>query len=76
MEDAMILNKGSYERGFCHGTVIKSQRINLKEGRESQASCIFGKLRSSASRKIQMKLDPDLGHYIQYLLFFYVSKLG
>ena len=25
MEDAMILNKASYERGFGHGSVIKSE---------------------------------------------------
>ena len=24
MEDAMILNKSSYERGFAHGSVYKS----------------------------------------------------
>lgn len=25
MEDAMILNKSSFERGFAHGTVIKCE---------------------------------------------------
>ena len=25
MEDAMILNKSSYERGFAHGSIIKSE---------------------------------------------------
>ena len=25
MEDAMILNKSSYERGFAHGSVIKCE---------------------------------------------------
>lgn len=25
MEDAMILNKASFERGFAHGTVIKCE---------------------------------------------------
>ena len=25
MEDAMILNKGSFERGFAHGTVYKTE---------------------------------------------------
>jgi len=24
MEDAMIINKGAYDRGFAHGTVYKS----------------------------------------------------
>lgn len=25
MEDAMILNKSSYERGFAHGSIVKSE---------------------------------------------------
>ena len=25
MEDAMVLNKASYERGFAHGSVYKSE---------------------------------------------------
>ena len=25
MEDAMIINKGSYDRGFAHGSVYKSE---------------------------------------------------
>ncbi|CAD6184400.1 unnamed protein product [Caenorhabditis auriculariae] len=29
MEDAMTINKASYQRGFAHGTVIKVERINL-----------------------------------------------
>jgi DNA-directed RNA polymerase beta subunit len=31
MEDAMVINKSSYERGFAHGTVIKVERSDLKE---------------------------------------------
>ncbi|GFN83129.1 DNA-directed RNA polymerase subunit beta [Plakobranchus ocellatus] len=30
MEDAMILNKSSYERGFGHGSIIKSEVVDLK----------------------------------------------
>jgi DNA-directed RNA polymerase I subunit RPA2 len=29
MEDAMIINKSAYERGFCHGTVYNSESIEL-----------------------------------------------
>ncbi len=29
MEDAMILNKGSVERGFKHATVYKSEVTNV-----------------------------------------------
>lgn len=36
MEDAMILNKSSYERGFAHGSIIKSEVIDLRNvSRES-----------------------------------------
>lgn len=31
MEDAMILNKGAYERGFGHGCVYKSYARELNE---------------------------------------------
>lgn len=31
MEDAMILNKSAYERGFGHGCVYKSMRYELNE---------------------------------------------
>jgi DNA-directed RNA polymerase I subunit RPA2 len=30
MEDAMIINKASYERGFAHGCVYKSEFFELK----------------------------------------------
>lgn len=30
MEDAMVINKASHDRGFAHGSIIKSQFINLK----------------------------------------------
>lgn len=29
MEDAMIINKASYERGFKHGTVYTTQMVNF-----------------------------------------------
>ena len=30
MEDAMILNKASFERGFAHGTVLKCEVRSIK----------------------------------------------
>lgn len=30
MEDAMIINKSSFERGFAHGSILKSEFIDLK----------------------------------------------
>ena len=35
MEDAMIINKSAYERGFGHGTVYKSYLRELNEGSSS-----------------------------------------
>lgn len=32
MEDAMIINKSAYERGFGHGSVYKSYLRELNEG--------------------------------------------
>lgn len=33
MEDAMIINKGAYDRGFKHGTVYKNYFVDLAENR-------------------------------------------
>uniref|UniRef100_A0A1I7ZCR6 DNA-directed RNA polymerase subunit beta n=1 Tax=Steinernema glaseri TaxID=37863 RepID=A0A1I7ZCR6_9BILA len=41
MEDAMVINKSSYQRGFAHGTVIKVERINLIEERGAPNNVIF-----------------------------------
>lgn len=38
MEDAMILNKSSHERGFGYGTVYKSQTIDLGDMRGASKS--------------------------------------
>ncbi|MCP9260235.1 DNA-directed RNA polymerase subunit beta [Dirofilaria immitis] len=38
MEDAMVINKSSYERGFAHGSVIKVERVNLAEERSTENS--------------------------------------
>ena len=29
MEDAMIINKSSFERGFGHGSILKSEFIDI-----------------------------------------------
>ena len=33
MEDAMILNKSAVERGLAHGTIFKTETLNLKDDR-------------------------------------------
>ncbi|XP_076461526.1 DNA-directed RNA polymerase I subunit RPA2-like [Babylonia areolata] len=45
MEDAMIINKASYERGLAHGCVYKSQVVDLTaihKDRATSQSVIFG----------------------------------
>ena len=37
MEDAMIINKSAYERGFAHGAVYKSYLRDLNEGATSNS---------------------------------------
>ena len=41
MEDAMILNKASFERGFGHGVVYSTEIVELND-RASPSSKIFG----------------------------------
>ncbi|KAK6731419.1 hypothetical protein RB195_007719 [Necator americanus] len=43
MEDAMVINKASFQRGFAHGTVIKVERINLV---------------SMSEKKTMFRMDP------------------
>lgn len=52
MEDAMILNKSSHERGFAYGTVYKSQVVDLKE--------IRGASRSVTSPSLHFGLGSDI----------------
>src|SRR5882757_3013503 len=52
MEDAMILNKSSHERGFGYGTVYKSQIVDLKEMR--------GAAKSTASPTLHFGLGYDI----------------
>ena len=46
MDDAMIINKSAHERGFGHGTIYKTKKLDLEEGSRSRstkkASKIFG----------------------------------
>ena len=37
MEDAMIVNKSAYERGFAHGSVYKVKKIDLRGKNERGA---------------------------------------
>ena len=38
MEDAMILNKSSYERGLAHGCIYKNYSVDLNDPKEMEKS--------------------------------------
>lgn len=67
MEDAMILNKSSYERGFGHGCIYKSEFVDLvsKAGGRSGARVplVFGKLPDDTSVGDDIGIDglPKVG---------------
>uniref|UniRef100_A0A1Y1KKJ0 DNA-directed RNA polymerase subunit beta n=1 Tax=Photinus pyralis TaxID=7054 RepID=A0A1Y1KKJ0_PHOPY len=52
MEDAMIINKSSYERGFCHGSVYKSEFIELDD--QNSYFC-----RDPSAPDLAEALEPD-----------------
>ncbi|XP_025782900.1 DNA-directed RNA polymerase I subunit RPA2 isoform X2 [Puma concolor] len=69
MEDAMIVNKASWERGFAHGSVYKSEFIDLSEKiKQGDDSLVFG-VKLGDPRVLQ-KLDDDglpfIGAQLQY----------
>lgn len=69
MEDAMIVNKASWERGFAHGSVYKSEFIDLSEKvKQGDDSLVFG-VKPGDPRTAQ-KLDTDglpfIGARLQY----------
>ena len=77
MEDAMILNKGSYERGFGHASVYKTIEIDLQEeakmatpsGSTEKPKMKFsnkvkdGKL---AYQNLQAEGLPEVGSYLEF----------
>ncbi|KAI9668719.1 MAG: DNA-directed RNA polymerase I subunit RPA2 [Trizodia sp. TS-e1964] len=44
MDDAMIINKSSHQRGFAHGTIYKTQKIDLQESTQRTRSKYVSKL--------------------------------
>lgn len=56
MEDAMILNKSSVERGFGHGTLIKTEQIDLKDERAAKMEFAPQPLPPEAAGKLAGKL--------------------
>ncbi|CAL8147571.1 unnamed protein product [Orchesella dallaii] len=67
MEDAMIISKSSYERGFGHGCVYKSEHIDLKFLlKNTDTQSVFE--RDPLAPNLNDKLGPDgLPHVGQWL---------
>ncbi|KAI1083195.1 DNA-directed RNA polymerase I subunit RPA2 [Whalleya microplaca] len=64
MDDAMILNKSAYERGFGHGTIYKTKKYTLKEESRTKATKNVTKLFGFAPGSVvkawtQTMLDED-----------------
>ncbi|KAL7877999.1 hypothetical protein SRHO_G00046420 [Serrasalmus rhombeus] len=68
MEDAMIVNKSSWERGFAHGSVYKTEIIDLSEKVKGQDGVVFGT--KPGDPKVGDRLDvdglPPIGTVLNY----------
>uniref|UniRef100_A0A8C3AZX3 DNA-directed RNA polymerase subunit beta n=1 Tax=Cyclopterus lumpus TaxID=8103 RepID=A0A8C3AZX3_CYCLU len=68
MEDAMIVNKSSWERGFAHGCIYKAELVDLADKVRGQDSVVFGT--KPGDPKTHGKLDadglPHIGSTLQY----------
>ncbi|XP_039594886.1 DNA-directed RNA polymerase I subunit RPA2 [Polypterus senegalus] len=63
MEDAMIVNKASWERGFAHGSVYKTELVDLDEKIRKGDDCMVFGVKPNDPRKTD-KLDDDGLPYI------------
>ncbi|EQC34809.1 hypothetical protein SDRG_07614 [Saprolegnia diclina VS20] len=72
MEDAMILNKSAYERGFGHASVYKQIKVDISPNENSTTKSYFGNVKpgSANGEVISTALDrdgfPHIGQKIQY----------
>lgn len=69
MEDAMILNKASFERGFAHASVYKTELIDLQSLSKDRggANLQFGVLPEDNTKKTKLENNgfPPIGTYLQ-----------
>jgi len=61
MEDAMVINKGAYERGIGWGYVYKSVMVDLTEKNEKGTGkiCYFNNWDEEKSSEYEKSLDAD-----------------
>ncbi|XP_037533679.1 DNA-directed RNA polymerase I subunit RPA2 [Nematolebias whitei] len=68
MEDAMIVNKSSWERGFAHGSIYKTELVDLADKVRGEDCVVFGT--KAGDPKVDGKLDsdglPHIGSVLQY----------
>ncbi|XP_068597291.1 DNA-directed RNA polymerase I subunit RPA2 [Brachionichthys hirsutus] len=68
MEDAMIINKSSWERGFAHGSIFKTELVDLADKVKREDGVVFGT--KPDDPKVNGKLDvdglPAIGSVLQY----------
>ncbi|CAN9500061.1 unnamed protein product [Ophioblennius macclurei] len=68
MEDAMIVNKSSWERGFAHGMIYKTELVDLADKVRGEDCVVFGT--KPGDPKTSDKLDDDglpfIGSTLQY----------
>lgn len=57
MEDAMIVNKSSWERGFAHGCIYKTELVDLADKARGEEAVVFGA--KPGDPKVGDKLDAD-----------------
>lgn len=76
MEDAMVLNKASFERGFAHGTVYSTEIVDLNERSGVPAgTVIFSRDPTNKSLVDALDIDglPRVGSYVEPGEPFYCS---
>lgn len=63
-----IVNKASWERGFAHGSIYKTEVVDLAERVKGDDSVVFGS--SPGEPKLDDKLDadglPHIGSVLRY----------
>ncbi|NP_001080005.1 polymerase (RNA) I polypeptide B L homeolog [Xenopus laevis] len=69
MEDAMVLNKSSWERGFAHGSVYKTDHVDLsKKLKDGEDNIVFGI--KPDDERVKGRLDndglPPVGAVLQF----------
>ncbi|VVA93013.1 unnamed protein product [Arabis nemorensis] len=59
MEDAMILNKSSVERGMCHGQIYQTEAIDLSDQKSRSDNGHRRFRRSNVDRSAHSRIDAD-----------------